>query len=203
MRTTLLLCAAGLVLGCGALESSDFDPSPARDLPEVDGTAYDVDNEHTHVMFQVGHLGISRQYGRFGRVAGSFMLADDPAQSWVWIAMDPASVDTNVPARDKHIRSSDFFNVRQYPDLRFQSTAVAPAGDGAYAVTGDLEFHGVTREITFDVAKTGEGEFGEYGERVAFAGGFTVDRFDYGIETYPDVVGREIQVDLVVEGVKR
>lgn len=204
--TSILIALAGvsaLIASCGSLDSASFDPAPAENLPAAEGVTYEIDGDHTHVVFQVGHLGISRQYGSFRRVAGSFLLADDPAESWVWIAIDPASVDTNVPARDRHIRSADFFDVRRFPDLRFRSSAIEPTGDGRFLVRGDLDFHGVTREISFEMRKTGEGEFGEYGERVAFAGGFTVDRFDHGIDTYEDIVGREIQLDLVVEGLRR
>lgn len=204
MRQIILLTAsAAAIVGCGALYQSSFDPAPAPDLPEVTGTGYAIDNQHTHVMFKVGHLGISQQYGRFSKVAGEFVLADEPGDSWVWIAMDAASVDTNVPARDQHVRSPDFFDVKEYPEVRFRSTSVEPKAGGVYTLTGDLEFHGVTKEITFDVTKTGEGEFGEYGTRVAFEGSTTLDRFEYGVDGYPDVVGNEIELMLSVEGVKQ
>lgn len=202
-RTSLLALAAFVPLGCGALESTDFDPEPARSLPEAPGTVYDIDPDHTHVVFKVGHLGISDQYGRIGDVAGAFLVADEPTASWVWIAMDAASVDTNVPARDQHVRSADFFDVKQYPEIRFRSTSVEPAGQESYTITGDLDFHGVTRSLSFEMRRTGSGSFEEYGERSAFQGSFVLDRFAHGIETYPDVVGREIELMLTVEGVKR
>ena len=59
----------------------------------------------------------------------------------------PLSVATNVEARDKHLKSPDFFDVEKFPTLSFKSTSISNAG-GKLTLTGDLTLHGVTKEST-------------------------------------------------------
>src|SRR5262249_20521453 len=92
---------------------------------------YELDTMHAGVNFKVSHLGLSWIYGRFNDFSGSFTL--DPADATKCsfsLDIKATSVDTNNKKRDDHLRSPDFFNVKQYPNITFKSTAVKAIKDG-------------------------------------------------------------------------
>src|SRR5690606_9698250 len=118
----------------------------------------------------------SSLWGRFDDVTGRFTYdAADPAATRIEVDIDPASINTNHEERDAHLRTSDYLDVERYPEARFVSTSVEQTADGQYRITGDFTLHGVTRPITFDAHRTGEGDtpFGDY--RVGFEGEVTLD----------------------------
>ena len=82
---------------------------------------YKIDPEHSSVLFEVNHLGMSDLHGRFNDIAGNFTISKGgPAK--VEATIKTASVDTNHKKRDKHLRSPDFFNVKQFPNMVLEST---------------------------------------------------------------------------------
>src|SRR5438045_581123 len=110
---------------------------------------YAVDGMHAGVSFKISHLGLSWTYGRFNEMSGDFTLDPaDPSKSSFNLSIQVNSVDTNNKKRDDHLKSPDFFNVKQFPAITFKSTSVKPVKDG-YQVTGDLTLHGVTKPVTF------------------------------------------------------
>lgn len=164
---------------------------------------YKIDGVHSVVLFRIKHMNVSYTYGRFNDVAGSVTLDDpDPAKSALAIEIKADSVDTHNEKRDKHLRSPDFFNAKEFPAITFKSTAVRKTGDDAYEVTGDLSLHGVTKSVTIPFKRTGTGP-GMQGE--TRAGGeavFTVKRSDYGMSYMLNAVGDEVTLTVSLEGVK-
>ncbi|HEY0751801.1 MAG TPA: YceI family protein, partial [Chitinophagaceae bacterium] len=67
-----------------------------------------------------------------------------------------ASIDTRVEARNNHLKSADFFDVQQYPELKFKSTSIKKAGKDKYKLSGDLTLHGVTKPVTLDLNYKGQ-----------------------------------------------
>ena len=86
--------------------------------------------------------------------------------------------------------------------MKFVSSKVTKGEEDAYTVVGDLTLHGVTKEVTMDVTKVGETDTGRMGMRAGFEGSFTIDRMDYGIESYPDMLGHDVAMMFSVEGMK-
>lgn len=162
---------------------------------------YGVDLGHSNILFKCKHLGVSYQWGRFDRFGGSFTLSDDAASSSVEITVEAASVNSNDENRDKHLRSADFFDAKQFPDMTFKSTKVEAAGEGVFSITGDLTLHGVTRAISFDVTKVGEAAT-KMGDRAGFEGSFVIDRMDFGISAYGEMLGHDVHMHFAIEGVK-
>ena len=106
-----------------------------------------LDTTHSAAEFAVKHLMISTVKGRFSKLAGTGETNSDGTLKAVDMTLDVASIDTNEPKRDEHLRSADFFDVVRFPTLAFRSTKIETAGTDI-AITGDLTIRGVTRPVT-------------------------------------------------------
>jgi len=114
-------------------------------------TTWNIDPAHSTAQFTVRHLGISNVTGSFTKVSGSVVLNDkDITQSQVAASIDVNSVDTRVDARDKDLKSPNFFDVEKYPTIEFKSKKITGSA-GKLKVIGDLTIHGATHEVTLDV----------------------------------------------------
>ncbi|MEM9382424.1 MAG: YceI family protein [Planctomycetota bacterium] len=205
MRTTLRLtiaAAAGAAL-LFAFTASSTEANAPTPAPRPAATTYTVDLGHSNILFRCKHLGVAYQWGRFDKFEGSFTLADDASTNNVSITVDAASVNSNSADRDKHLRAADFFSVKEFPEMTFASKSVAKKSDDVFTITGELSLHGVTKEISFDVTKIGEADTGRMGRRAGFEGSFVIDRMDYGIKTYPDMLGHDVTMTFAIEGVAK
>jgi polyisoprenoid-binding protein YceI len=115
--------------------------SPSTLIPT--GT-WTVDPAHSKIGFAVKHMGIANVRGEFTDFAGTLEIGEDTK---VYGTVKAQSVDTNEPQRDDHLRSADFFDVAQYPELRFESTNIEALDDEEFRITGQLTIHGVTNEV--------------------------------------------------------
>jgi polyisoprenoid-binding protein YceI len=163
---------------------------------------YSLDPAHSGVNFKISHLGISQISGRFNQFSGSFSIDPEPANCSFTLTIKTDSVDTNQPARDKHLRSPDFFNAKQFPEITFKSTAVKAAQDG-YQVTGDLTMHGVTKSISFSLAGGKTAEFPAGVQRTGFTTDLVLKRSDFGITKFDKAVGDDVSVSISFEGTKK
>ncbi len=164
---------------------------------------YKIDPAHSAVVFETGHLGISRLPGNFNEFSGAYSWSDsNPAENSVEIEIQVDSIDTNHVDRDKHLRSPDFFNAKQYPTITFTSTGYeGNAEEGV--LTGELTMHGVTKEITMDVVKTGEGEDPWGGYRQGFVGTAELMRSDFGIDYFIPGVADATELTIYIEGIRQ
>src|ERR1039458_5002285 len=106
-----------------------------------------VDPNHSIAQFTVRHLAISNVAGSFTKVAGTAVLNEkEITQSQVQASIDVNSVDTRVEARDKDLRSPNFFDAEKYPTIEFNSKRIVKNGDKLQLI-GDLTIHGTTREV--------------------------------------------------------
>ena len=171
----------------------------------VTGT-WAIDPSHSEVGFSVRHLMVSKVKGSFKTFEGSITIAEDPLASQVEASIDAWSVDTRDENRDNHLRSSDFFEVENYPKITFASTAVRPHGRD-YVVTGDLTIRGVTRSVDLELEFNGVSPDPWGGTRAGFSASTEISRADFGIEfNIPMdgggvVVGDRIKISLEVEAV--
>jgi polyisoprenoid-binding protein YceI len=114
-------------------------------------STWNIDPAHSTAQFTVRHLAISNVTGNFTKVTGSVVLNEkDITQSQVSASIDVSSVDTRVEARNKDLKSPNFFDVEKYPTIEFKSKRIV-SGGGKLQVIGDLTLHGTTREVTLDV----------------------------------------------------
>jgi polyisoprenoid-binding protein YceI len=138
-----------------------------------------IDPSHSNVTFQVKHLGIATVRGEFTEFEGTLELGEDLATSKAYGTVKTASVNTNEPQRDDHLRSPDFFHAEEHPELRFVSTEIRPLDDEELEITGDLTIHGITRPVTFQAEITGT-EVDPWGnDRVGLEVNGKIDRSDF------------------------
>jgi polyisoprenoid-binding protein YceI len=169
-----------------------------------------LDASHSHVGFAVRHLMISNVRGEFTKLEGSAGYDPErPEATTVDVSVDVASINTREEKRDAHLRSADFFDVENYPTMRFVSTS-ARERRGELELTGDLTIHGVTREVTLkveDITPQSKDPWGNL--RVGASAKTKIRRSDFGmvwnaaLETGGVVVGDEITITLEVELVKQ
>jgi polyisoprenoid-binding protein YceI len=139
-----------------------------------------IDPAHSEVSFSIRHIMISKVRGTFQKFEATFVTAENPLESSVTAKAEVASVDTNDPNRDAHLRTNDFFEAEKFPYIEFVSTGVRQHGDD-YLVDGDLTIRGVTKPVTFDFEFGGFGSdpYGNY--KAGATAKTTVNREDFGL----------------------
>ncbi len=179
----------------------------------VDGTevpaagTYELDPSHSSVGFSVRHLMVSKTRGRFADVAGTITIAEDPLQSAVDVRIRAASIDTRDEIRDGHLRSPDFFDAERFPEVRFRSTQVTPAGQGTWRVDGELTVRDVTQAVPLIVSFEG-GATDPWGNaRIGFEAHAQLDREAFGLtwnqalESGGVLVGKAVAIDIEAEAI--
>jgi polyisoprenoid-binding protein YceI len=176
------------------------------DIPALVAGTWAIDQSHSEVGFTVRHLMVSKVKGSFKNFEGAITIAGNPLDSKVEARIDAFSVDTRDENRDNHLRSSDFFEVENYPYITFVSTSVRPHGRD-YVVTGDLTIRGVTRRVDLDLEFNGVTPDPWGGTRAGFSAATEISRADFGITFNMPidgggvVVGDKIKINLEIEAV--
>lgn len=167
------------------------------------GETFTVDPVHSSVLFGIKHLGVTNFYAVFKDISGTVTFDEgDPSKSAFELTVPVESIDSRNPKRDQHLKSPDFFNSEQFPNLSFKSTKVEVNGD-VYQVTGDFTLHGVTKSITIEFKKGPDGK--NMGGDV-IAGGethFTIKRSDYGMNFMEGALGDDVNIIISIEAIKQ
>lgn len=166
-----------------------------------------IDPQHSNVGFQVRHI-FTKVSGRLREFEGSLRFDEkNPAASSVEVAIKTASIDTNVEARDKDLRSPRFFEVEKYPTITFKSTAVQPIDEKKAKIKGILTMHGVSKEVTLDAEYLGKLKDPWGNVRYGFHAETSIDRREFGLtwnealEAGAVLVGEQVDILLDVEGI--
>ncbi|MGM0545388.1 MAG: YceI family protein [Bacteroidota bacterium] len=172
-------------------------------------TLWQIDPTHSEIQFKVKHLVISTVTGSFKSFEGKIEANGDSFENAeAYFSADINSISTNNDDRDQHLKSDDFFNAEEYPELTFESKAFEKIGDDEYKVTGDMTIRDLTKEIDLDV--THGGTVGDpYGNtKAGFEITGTINRKEFGLtwdavtEAGNVVVGDKIKLQLNVQLVK-
>ena len=165
----------------------------------------DTQGAHAFVTFKIKHLGYSWLHGRFNTFDGTFSYDDaNPNASQIMVNIETKSIDSNHAERDKHLRGSEFLNVDKFPKATFKSTSIKFDDDGDEAdVTGEFTLHGVTKTITFEIDKIGEGKDPWGGYRVGFEGETSLKLADFGIDYNLGPASTHVDIGLFIEGVRQ
>lgn len=143
---------------------------------------WNVDPTHSSIEFRVKHLGISSVRGTFDEFEGTLENGDDITSARVSGKVNAASVNTNEDKRDEHLRSADFFDTDNHPEITFESTSITPVDEDTFEVTGDVTMHGVTNPITLVAEMTGNEQDPWGNERVGLEAIAKIDRSDWDMK---------------------
>jgi polyisoprenoid-binding protein YceI len=181
---------AGLLLAGAAVSAS------------AQKTDWTIDKNHTQVNFQITHAAVSTVRGSISNITGTVVWDEkNLAKSSVTATIDATTVSTNNEARDKHLKSPDFFNVEKFPTLTFKSTSVTKA-NGKLQVIGDLTLAGVTKSVTLDVDGPTAPVKGMRGGLVmGFSATGLIKRsdFSFGSKYSSPILGDEVKFTIDVE----
>lgn len=168
---------------------------------------YDIDPVTSSVLFRVKHFNVAYFHGTFNSVNDkeSSLVWDEanPANSKVVVVVDAASVDSRNEKRDAHLANPDFFDAKQFPVLKFASTAVKAVDATHFEVAGNFTMHGVTKPLTITVTKTGEGKDPKGKHRIGFETVFMIKRSDYGMDKMLENIGDEVTITFSTEGIRK
>lgn len=167
-----------------------------------------IDPVHSTVAAAAQHLGISSVRGRFTEFGGRIEIAEDVEKSSVRASITATSIDTGNGTRDGHLRSEDFLNVAEHPEITYLSTGLEPAGPDRWTVQGELAMHGVVRAVDLDLSYLGSGPDPWGGVRAAFRATAELRREDFSMN-YNQVVaagiaaiGTTLRVELDIQAVR-
>jgi polyisoprenoid-binding protein YceI len=177
-------------------------------IMELQPGDWDIDPAHTVVRFSVRHMTVARVSGRFPQVSGSLVVPEDEVQPTVSAVIGVGSVQSGHPKRDELIRSAEFLDAEQYPQITFDSTGFTATGNGRYQVSGELTIKRVTRPVLLD-AELGGVVTHRGAQRAGFSAATTVDRKDFGVmwngllDSGGAIVSDKVKIELEVELVYR
>lgn len=190
----LTTVTSGLLLGLSltALAGGKYTP----------GT-YDIDPMHSKAGFEIPHLVISSVEGKFKTYEGKINLNKDFSKSSFEATLEAKSIDTGVEQRDEHLRSADFFNTAEFPQIKFKSTKIE-GKPGKFKLIGDLTIRGVTKRVVLDSKYLGSVVDGYGNQKVAIDAKTVISRKDFGltwnslVEAGP-VVGDKVTIELKIQ----
>ncbi|MDP3769306.1 MAG: YceI family protein [Dehalococcoidia bacterium] len=169
-----------------------------------------IDPAHSIAEFAVKHLVVTTVKGRFRDLDGTIRIDEArPENSRVSATIAVASIDTNAPDRDAHLRSDDFFNAERYPKMTFHSTRVERINDTNFKVYGDLTIRDVTKEVVLDTEYQGQVDDPWGGRRAGFTATAQISRNEFNvkwnqlIETGGVAVGDDVKITLHIEAVRQ
>ena len=166
--------------------------SHAADAVPVPGGKGALGPQNTKIMFVCAHVGPKPdpRKGGFAKFSGQATVGDQALKA-VSFEIDTTSLFTEFDMLTTHLKSPDFFDVRRFPTVKFESTKIEN-GSGGTQITGKLTLHGVTKELTIpaQVAVTPAG--------LALRSEFAINRLDYGINYDPKKVENKVSLTVVI-----
>jgi polyisoprenoid-binding protein YceI len=191
MIRTVILLAASLVFPCASYCGENYRIEPGQSA----------------VNFSVKHMVLTTVHGKFTDFSGILDLEEnDLTKSSVSVRINAASITTENTVRDKDLRSANFLDIEKYPEITFASHRIVKQNDG-YLLVGDLNMHGVSREVSIPFTYNGRVKDLAGKMRVGFEGHVTINRKDWGInysklaDNGGLVAANEVTIELDIEAV--
>ncbi len=194
--TTFLVVATGFSQQKPSAQSATETKS--TDTP----TTFEVDDVHSMALFRVQHMGAGRFWGLFNDVSGTIQYTPEQSLS-LNIAIQTESVDSNNDQLDRHLKSPDFFNSVEFPQMTFVSISAKHIEGGRFEVVGDLTIHGIKKRITVPIECSSISKLGGK-TRAGFEASFEIKRSDFGVSygVEKKVLGDETRIIVSLEGIE-
>ncbi len=207
MITRRLIGTAAVFTAASALLAVSAPVSHAQATPSIrfDGD-WAIDTTHTSANFSVRHMLVSQVRGRFNKFSGAIHAnGKDFSKSTVLFTIQAASIDTNEPQRDGHLKSADFFDVAKYPEITYKSTSITKLSGNKYVAHGVFTLHGVSKPVDLPFTLSGplKDAFGQV--RFGLQSILRINRQDYGVkwnqkmDTGGWAVSNEVDIELNLE----
>jgi polyisoprenoid-binding protein YceI len=171
--------------------------------------AWTIDDAHSEILFSARHMMIATVRGKFARFSGTIEADEqNPTAAQVHVEIEAASIDTGNEQRDTHLRSGDFLNVEQFPQIVFKGTKVEQLDDEQGRLHGELTIRDVTRPVVLEVEFAGLARSPWGTTSAGFSASTRISRKDWGLnwnvalETGGWLVSDEIKVTIDLELVK-
>lgn len=200
LRYGFLGLALACFVGLGALPLLPAATDTDSPLPEAG--YYRVRPGDSYVGYRIHKWGLVPVRGHFSEVAGELYLdPGNPEASWVRVRVPVASLESGNATRTEVLLSDDFFHAERFPEMRFESRAVALEANGAWRVSGLLTIRGISLPVTVPVTIEG---FSEGGRGWAIFGTrFHLDRRDYDVlgrrwSAGRAILGNEVEIELAL-----
>ena len=180
-----------------------------QNAPQLSTGTYTIDAAHSRLGFVARHAMVTKVRGSFNAFEATVEVdGDNLSASKVFVAIDVNSIDTRNEQRDGHLRSNDFLDIENHPQITFVSTDVTPVGDDVIRVTGDLTIKGVTKPVDIDFTYEGTAVDPFGNQRVGFEGSVVINRKEWGItwnaalETGGVLVSDKVTLEFEISAIK-
>jgi polyisoprenoid-binding protein YceI len=117
----------------------------------------------------------------------------NPSKSIFVGEVQVSSVNTNNKARDKHLKTADFFDVEKFPIMKFESTSVSAISASKIKITGKLTIKDVTKTVSFDT------DISEMNGKTVFKSSLLINRLDYKVGASSWTLSNDLYIDLNIE----
>ena len=169
-----------------------------------------IDPTHSEIHFKIKHLMITNVTGSFDIFNVTAQTEDeDFTKARVSFTADVNSISTNNEQRDAHLRTSDFFEVEKYPELKFRSTKVEKIDSDTFDLYGELTLKGVTKPVKLNVEFNGVTKDPWGSERAGLVVTGKISRSEWGVnfnsvlETGGLALSDEVRINSEIQLVKQ
>jgi len=173
-------------------------------------TKWTLDPTHSDLGFKIKHLMISNVSGSFKDFQAEVQTkGEDFSTAQINVAAEMASLSTNNEQRDAHLRTSDFFEVDKFPQLKFKSTRVDKVDNDTLVLHGELTLKGITKAVKLNVEINGVAKDPWGGERAGFVVTGKIKRSEWGVtfnsalETGGVMLGEEVTINGEIQLIKQ
>ncbi len=204
VEATAASSAASAVDGDHHQKSGQFG-MPVGDVSDIVAGTYKIEPTHAYLSFSYDHLGFSYPVLSFNTFDGSVVVdPENPANTTVSVTIDASSIDSRVEKFNAHLRGENFFDVEQFPEITFVSTAALPTSSGSGKITGDLNMKGITKPVVLDVVlhKVGENPFTK-APAFGISAKANINRSEWDLGAYTPNVSDKVKIVISAEFLKQ
>ncbi|HTE33047.1 MAG TPA: YceI family protein [Chryseolinea sp.] len=173
-------------------------------------TKWTLDPTHSELGFKIKHLMITNVSGSFKDFQTEVQTdGADFSTAQINVAAEMASLSTNNEQRDAHLRTSDFFEVDKFPQLKFKSTRIDKVNDDTLTLHGELTLKGITKAVKLNVEINGVTKDPWGGERAGFVVTGKIKRSEWGVnfnsalETGGVMLGEDVTINGEIQLIKQ